>query len=60
MGHYFLDTQYTICPRSNYPFNIVTYFIKLVTTSWTSSKRKFLVSDSYNFTTSQAEYLYNE
>ena len=27
----------TICPRSNYPFNIVTYYIKWVTSSWTYS-----------------------
>ena len=27
----------TICPRSSDPFNIVTYFIKWVTTSWTDS-----------------------
>ena len=27
MGHYFLDTQYdAICPRSSYPFYILTYY----------------------------------
>ena len=27
----------TVCPRSSDPFYIVTYYIKLVTTSWTHS-----------------------
>ena len=27
----------TICPRSSYPFYIVSYYIKWVTTSWTHS-----------------------
>ena len=27
----------TVCPRSSDPFNIVTYYIKWVTTSWTYS-----------------------
>ena len=28
---------HTVCPRSSESFNIVTYYIKLVTTSWTYS-----------------------
>ena len=28
-------TVHTMCPRSSYPFYIVTYYIKWVTTSWT-------------------------
>ena len=28
---------YTVCPRSSYPFYVVTYYIKWVTTSWTHS-----------------------
>ena len=27
-----------MCPRSSYPFYIVTYFIKWVTSSWTDSR----------------------
>ena len=27
----------TVCPRSSDPFYVVTYYIKLVTTSWTHS-----------------------
>ena len=27
----------TVCPRSSDPFQIVTYYIKWVTTSWTDS-----------------------
>ena len=27
----------TVCPRSSYPFYLVTYYIKRVTTSWTYS-----------------------
>ena len=27
----------TVCPRSSYPFYIVTYYINWVTTSWTYS-----------------------
>ena len=27
----------TVCPGSSYPFYVVTYFIKWVTTSWTHS-----------------------
>ena len=34
--------QTIICPRSSYQFNIVTYYIKLVTTSWTHSMSLFL------------------
>ena len=30
-----IDTVYTVCPRSSYPFYIVTNYIKWVTTSWT-------------------------
>ena len=29
----------TMCPRSSDPFYIVTYYIKLVTTSWTDSTK---------------------
>ena len=29
--------NHTICPRSSYPFYTVSYYIKLVTTSWTHS-----------------------
>ena len=29
------DWTVTVCPRSNDPFYIVTYYIKWVTTSWT-------------------------
>ena len=29
--------QYTLCPRSSYPFYIVSYYVKWVTTSWTYS-----------------------
>ena len=28
---------YTVCPRSSYPFYIITYYIKLVKISWTYS-----------------------
>ena len=35
MGHYFPDTQDTICPGSSDPFYIVSYYINWVTTSWT-------------------------
>ena len=31
------ELGYTICPRSNYPFYIVTYYIKWITTYWTHS-----------------------
>ena len=31
------DLSSTICPRSSDPSNIVTYYIKWVTTSWTDS-----------------------
>ena len=31
-------TIYTVCPRSSYPFDVVTYYIKWVTTSWTDGK----------------------
>ena len=31
----------TICPRSSDPFCIVTYYIRLVTTSWTYSSKRF-------------------
>ena len=30
-----------ICPRISDPFNIVTYYIKWVTTSWTESTVRF-------------------
>ena len=30
-------TGYTVCPRSSYPFCIVSYYMKWVTTSWTHS-----------------------
>ena len=36
----------TICPRSSDPFYIVTYYIKLVTTSWIIST----LVDKYCFT----------
>ena len=42
MGNYFLDIQYilyTVCPRSNDPFYVETYYIKWVTTSWTYSTK---------------------
>ena len=29
---------YTVCPRSSDPFYVVTYYSKLVTTSWAYSK----------------------
>ena len=32
-----LSIQVTICPRSSDPFNVVRYYIKSVTTSWTHS-----------------------
>ena len=35
MGVYFCSN--TVCPGSSYPFYIVTYYIKWVTTSWTHS-----------------------
>ena len=28
----------TVCPRSSYPFYMVSYFIKRVTTAWTYSR----------------------
>ena len=34
---YFIFIWYTVCPRSLDPFNIVTYCILLVKTSWTYS-----------------------
>ena len=34
-------------PRSNYPFYIVTYYVKWVTTSWTDSTLKHRVADPY-------------
>ena len=27
----------TVCPRSSYPFYILSYYIRRVTTSWTNS-----------------------
>ena len=33
----FLEIDCTVFPRSSHPFYIVTYYIKLVTTSWTYS-----------------------
>ena len=30
-------TWHTVCPRSSDPFYVVTYYIELVTTSWTYS-----------------------
>ena len=46
--------QSTVCPRSSDPFYIVTYYIKLVTTSWTEGRtREWERKDSnlltYNF-----------
>ena len=35
MGHYFLDIQYILCPRSSNPY------IKWVTTSWTHSRIQY-------------------
>ena len=32
-----INRIYTACPRSIYPFYIVCYYIKWVTTSWTYS-----------------------
>ena len=29
--------SHTVCPRSSYPFYVVSYYIKWVTTSWTDS-----------------------
>ena len=39
MGHYLLTGAFsdTICPGISYPYCIVTYQIKWVTTSWTHS-----------------------
>ena len=31
----------TICPRSTYPFRVVTYYVKWDTTSWTHSLYKY-------------------
>ena len=31
----FFEIQHTVCPGSSYPFYIVSYYIKWVTTSWT-------------------------
>ena len=35
MRQKYLNDTYTVCPRSNDPFYIVSYYIKWVTTSWT-------------------------
>ena len=40
---YSINTCCTICPRSSYPFYIVTYCIKWVTTSWTYSAQKWSI-----------------
>jgi len=34
-----IGIYHTICPRSNDPFFIVTYYIKWATTSWTHSSK---------------------
>ena len=34
----FMVSADNICPRSSYPFYIVTYYIKWVIASWTDSK----------------------
>ena len=36
----FLKISHTVCPKSNYPFQIVTYYLKLVKTFWTDSLTK--------------------
>ena len=35
---YFWPRLSTMCPRSSDPFYVVTYYMKLVTTSWTYCK----------------------
>ena len=32
-----------VCPRSSYPFYIVTYYIKWVTTSWIDGKSRYIL-----------------
>ena len=39
MGQDFMDVD-TVCPISSYPFYIVTYYIRWVTTSWTDGKKQ--------------------
>ena len=45
----------TVCPGSSYPFYIVSYYIKRVTTSWTygtfnlSFGKNLLLASSYKF-----------
>ena len=39
------ESKVTICPRSSDPFYIVSYYIKLVTTSWTYSAIKLLTTE---------------
>ena len=34
---HYLHYHYTVCPRSSDPFYVITYYIKLITTSWTYS-----------------------
>ena len=40
--HYFPIILHTVCPRSIYPYYIVTYYMKWVTFSWTHSIDLFL------------------
>ena len=39
---------YTVCPRSRDSFNIVIYYTKWVTTSWTYSISGYIESTSFN------------
>ena len=39
---------YTVCPRSFYPYNMVTYCIQWVKTSWTYSKNWQECSSRFN------------
>ena len=37
----------TICPRSSYPFHIVAYYLKWVTTVWPRSSDPFHIVPNY-------------
>ena len=45
--HYHICNKNTVCPRSNDPFCIVTYYIKWVTTSWTYSTSSSIVKSPH-------------
>ena len=43
---------YTVCPRSSYPFHIVSYYVKWGTTSWAYSTRNTISPRPVPFLTS--------